>query len=235
MAVQLIDIGRIANDGTGDDLREAFIKVNQNFEEIDLRQPEQTTASNRGAIGEGVYFGKSGFDLQFKKLISGTNITLASTDNAITINATDSIQSLLVASDAGSKILSKGDDQLNILGGANVSTSISGNTLTITNTGIVELIDDTTPQLGGDLDGLQRMITNVNVIQANTLQADNLEGLVYDIDIRDIDSLLNGFDFGGITVNLRNILEYIQHAVPIDVDFGTFTAPADAPVDLGTI
>ena len=35
MTVQLINIGNVANDGTGDDLREAFIKVNQNFEEID--------------------------------------------------------------------------------------------------------------------------------------------------------------------------------------------------------
>lgn len=48
MAVQLIQIGNVANDGTGDDLREAFIKVNQNFEELDLRDDEQTTASNLG-------------------------------------------------------------------------------------------------------------------------------------------------------------------------------------------
>ena len=46
MAVQLINIGNIANDGTGDDLREAMIKINSNFEEIDLRDDEQTTASN---------------------------------------------------------------------------------------------------------------------------------------------------------------------------------------------
>ena len=32
MAVQTINIGNAANDGTGDDLREAFIKVNNNFE-----------------------------------------------------------------------------------------------------------------------------------------------------------------------------------------------------------
>ena len=27
----IVDIGTVANDGTGDDLREAFIKVNENF------------------------------------------------------------------------------------------------------------------------------------------------------------------------------------------------------------
>ena len=37
MAVQLVNIGRIANDGTGDDLREAFIKINQSLEDLDLR------------------------------------------------------------------------------------------------------------------------------------------------------------------------------------------------------
>ena len=31
MANSIINIGTLANDGTGDDLREAFIKVNNNF------------------------------------------------------------------------------------------------------------------------------------------------------------------------------------------------------------
>ena len=44
MTVNTINIGNIANDGTGDDLREAFIKVNNNFLELDARNPEQTTA-----------------------------------------------------------------------------------------------------------------------------------------------------------------------------------------------
>ena len=44
MTVSTINIGNIANDGTGDDPREAFIKVNNNLE-LDARKPEQTTAS----------------------------------------------------------------------------------------------------------------------------------------------------------------------------------------------
>lgn len=65
MAIQLINVGNIANDGTGDDLREAFIKVNQNFEELDLRDDEQTTASNIGEVGEGVFAQRLNYDLQF--------------------------------------------------------------------------------------------------------------------------------------------------------------------------
>ena len=34
MTIQNINIGNIANDGTGDDLREAFRKVNENFDEL---------------------------------------------------------------------------------------------------------------------------------------------------------------------------------------------------------
>ena len=35
MAIQRVNIGTIANDGTGDDLREAFVKVNNNFTELE--------------------------------------------------------------------------------------------------------------------------------------------------------------------------------------------------------
>ena len=37
MAIQSINIGSIANDGTGDDLREAFNKVNANFIDLDTK------------------------------------------------------------------------------------------------------------------------------------------------------------------------------------------------------
>lgn len=36
MAIQTINLGTYANDGTGDDLRSAFTKVNNNLTEIDL-------------------------------------------------------------------------------------------------------------------------------------------------------------------------------------------------------
>ena len=55
MAIQTVNIGTIANDGTGDDLREAFVKVNNNFSELDLRSPETTSASNLGSGGQGVF------------------------------------------------------------------------------------------------------------------------------------------------------------------------------------
>jgi len=86
MAVQLINIGNIANDGAGDDLREAFIKTNANFEELDLRDDEQTTVSNLGSTGEGLFAQKLAYDLEFKKIVGGAGLTLTATADNITID-----------------------------------------------------------------------------------------------------------------------------------------------------
>ena len=51
MAIQTINIGTIANDGTGDDLREAFVKVNSNFTELNARSTESTTVAYLGSAG----------------------------------------------------------------------------------------------------------------------------------------------------------------------------------------
>ena len=71
MAVTSINVGTLANDGTGDDLREAFIKVNNNFTDLDARNPEKTTASNLladDATTKGFFSTVTDFDLKFKSL-----------------------------------------------------------------------------------------------------------------------------------------------------------------------
>ena len=103
MTVSTINIGNIANDGTGDDLREAFIKVNNNFLELEARNPEQTTASNQFAdtgATAGVFKEKDGFNLKFKNITAGNNISLQTDDNQIIINTAGTV-SIQFTADAG--------------------------------------------------------------------------------------------------------------------------------------
>ena len=67
MSITTINVGTIANDSTGDDLRQAFVKVNNNFDELDLRVVPQNEAANLGA-GTGVFYSKDGAVLNFRSL-----------------------------------------------------------------------------------------------------------------------------------------------------------------------
>jgi hypothetical protein len=85
MAQQTINIGNVVNDGLGDDLRTAFQKVNANF--TDLSTSLTVTASNLGTAGEGIFKQKTGTNLEFKRLLAGTKITLDSFTESIRINS----------------------------------------------------------------------------------------------------------------------------------------------------
>lgn len=50
MAQQTINIGSVANDGTGDSLREAGAKINENFTEIYSNILENETVSANGTV-----------------------------------------------------------------------------------------------------------------------------------------------------------------------------------------
>jgi hypothetical protein len=84
MVIDLVDLGTFPNDGTGDDLRTAFEKVNANFTNID--NSIVIGALNIGA-GTGVFASKSGDNLEFKSLVSGANINISTNANTITIAA----------------------------------------------------------------------------------------------------------------------------------------------------
>ena len=55
MSVKKINIGQLANDGTGDDIRTAFDKVNDNFEDLNARFPTAASGENVGPTGEGIF------------------------------------------------------------------------------------------------------------------------------------------------------------------------------------
>ena len=233
MAIQTIKIGTLANDGTGDDLREAFIKTNQNFEDLDLRSPESTTASNLGNVGEGVFYQKAGSDLQFKKIVQGANVTLTSSTNGITVNALGGLQQLNVVSDSGSIQLADGST-LNIQGGNGATTALAGNVLTVST--ITELSTDTTPALGGSLDA-----NGNNLINGGTLTASNfvgpvlgdLTGLVHGIDVRLMAPNTAGFNFGNMNNTIASLIDWL--IAEIDIDFGSYLVPDSRSFDAGNI
>tara|TARA_B100001287_G_scaffold273438_1_gene276869 strand:+ start:598 stop:1302 length:705 start_codon:yes stop_codon:yes gene_type:complete len=233
MALQTINIGTLANDGTGDDLREAFIKVNQNFDDLDLRSPESTTVNNLGNAGEGVFAQKVGSQLQLKKLVQGSNITLTSSTTGITINATGGLQQLNVVSDSGSMQLADGGT-LNIFGGAGASTSVNGNVLTIASQ--AEVKSDTTPELGGNLNAGGNDISNVNTLTASNFSGaltGNVTGLVHGVDIRNIEPNTAGFDFGSLSNDIRGLSDWLIYET--DIDFGAILTPDARSFDAGVL
>lgn len=232
MAVQLINIGNVANDGTGDDLREAFIKVNQNFEELDLRDDEQTTASNLGALGEGIFSNRVNYDLQFKKISAGSNITLTADAEKIII-AADAVSDITFNADTGSNVL-QASSAFTFSGGTGISTQIVDGVLTIENTGLSELSADTSPQLGADLDAQAFNLLNVGSISAANVVG-SFTGLVngYDPAVAGVYFANNAWDFKNIFTTPKNIIEWLIYST--DVDLGPFINPDEEyTIDNGT-
>lgn len=83
MAIETINLGNYANDGTGDDLRTAFTKVNANFAFLDA-EAAINNGENLGA-GFGIFKQASGASLQFKGLTSGDS-SVVFTSSADSIN-----------------------------------------------------------------------------------------------------------------------------------------------------
>ena len=230
MAITYINTGTIANDGTGDALREAFIKVNDNFEDLDLRTIEQTQFENIGSIGVGIFAGKTDNTAEFKKLVGGTNITVTEANSTIVLDVDDALDELLIIADNGSLTISSGQS-MNLIGGNGVVTDVSGQTLTVELDTQNIVARDSNPTLSAALDANSNDIVSAGTITANQFNGP-IDGLVFGYDVREFGPYLSGFDFGNIRQTSTNALQYIMYN--IDIDFGVID-PEDRSntVDLG--
>lgn len=63
MAQEVINIGAAPNDGTGDPIRTAYGKCNNNFNELYSRYQQQIPTTSVGSVGDlaGMYAADSGF------------------------------------------------------------------------------------------------------------------------------------------------------------------------------
>jgi len=156
MTIQTVNLGSYANDGTGDDLRTAFTKVNDNTAELDLTRV--VSAANLG-LGAEIFKEKVDKNLQLRKINAGINITVTQNANDITIATPDSINNL---------------------------------------------VEDTTPQLGGNLD-----LNSFNVIGTGSI---DIEGVVIaneftgNVIVRNSDLTIEAYntttsDYNSVSVN----------------------------------
>ena len=225
MAQSGINIGQLANDGTGDDLREAFVKVNNNFTELYARSPESTTAVNLvadDATTAGLFAQKSSQELQFKSLKAGPNVSLSTSNNQVTITSSG-IVSILFTTDAGSVGPINASGVARFLGTGGTATTGSGTDVTIDS----KLERETSPKLTATLN-----LNNQNLTNGGTITASNFDGLVRGKNVADIDSVV-GFDFGGIQGGISNIIEWLE--ADNSVNLGTVASPSSKGVDLGSI
>lgn len=199
MTIQNINIGVNANDGTGDDLRTAFLKVNDNFQFLAGRGGETNTGANLGG-GEGQLFsGKTNETLNFRTLAHGPGITVNQVGNVITIASTIAVQPSITtfgASEGSPYTAYTAGERINILGEGNITTSIVGQNLTIN--GAFELSNDIAPTLSASL-----TLNGWNIVGTGNINVNGtLAGTGITVNTATINTSLtvNG------TVNLANIL-----------------------------
>ena len=149
MAIQIIGIGTVADDGTGDRLRVAGDKINDNFNEIYTTLGDGSTlntgvtAVNNATANELVTIGATTTELDAEANLTFDGTTLAVTGNITvpndgdigSVGATDAIQ----ISSAG--IVTFKDDIL-IKDGGTIGVASSTSAITIASTGIVTFVDD---------------------------------------------------------------------------------------------
>lgn len=179
MAIQTINLGTYANDGTGDDLRVAFQKVNANILEL----ASTIYGANVGAvppisgIGQGelwwstvegrlyIYYngawidaspvdGFVTYDITAETVAGGANLKLNGTDLSVdTIKFASGANITVTRTDAGTITLSSESYTGNVTGNltGNVTGNLTGNTSGV-HTGTVN--GNVTGNLLGDTDGL---------------------------------------------------------------------------------
>ena len=186
MAKQTIDIGSQPNDGTGDSLREGAQKINSNFNEIyqsfgdgfnlsELTIGTATTAGFAQTAGiatnaQNLNGQPASFYLNYNNL---NNLpTIPTNTNQLTNGAGYITNTALVgyATDGDLVGFQTAGNLVgfitNIQAGAGISVfeSPAGNFIVTSTGGLVEIVGDTTPQLGGDLDLNARTINGTGNI-----------------------------------------------------------------------
>jgi hypothetical protein len=134
--LQTINLGSYPNDGTGDDLRTAFLKVNSNFQTL-FSEGAVTNGANLGS-GVALFSGKNTntSNLEFKTLVSDGSVNITNQGNTLLLSAVTNLQSQT------NPVLG-GDLNLNghIISGGDVQTTVFSYDMQINNNLLSTLIE----------------------------------------------------------------------------------------------
>ena len=248
---RLVDVGDVANDGSGDDLREAFIKLNENIVYVGDRIGEAVSGVNLGP-GEPIYKSVANAQLSFRSIGAAGNLSVATVDDVITLrfnpnspvnfNGQDitgigEIIADFIHADVTGNVIGDlrgsvfADDSTLIIDGitgqlfgtlhGNVTGNITGN-----------LTGDVTGDVTGNLLG------NVTGNLTGNVLGD-VTGLVRStttntfVDVNNIEDRINTFDYGVINPVFVDPISYFLYAV--GTDMGTFNNPSEFGIDAGSI
>lgn len=218
MAIQALNVGLIANDGTGDNLREAFIKINNNFDDLDTRVAS-VSAEN---VGTGVFSLKDDEGdntLRFRGLAVdpeyADTIGLRYSEDFNTIYIQGRSASYRITD--GTTTIERSVEQVltfNGTGGVNITADNATATLNIDS----QLANENNPSLGTVLDANDNNIVNINKLN--------------DIAMSEIEKGF-GWNFGTTSTFRTSIFDWFINT--IDIDFGTILDPAAEEVDFGIL
>jgi len=227
MAIETINLGNLINDGLGDDLRTAFLKVNNNFNFLNLELG--ITGANIGAAGVGIFKDKIDGKLLLKNIAPGDSTIVVIDDND-TVKISSPLQNIFsnIGTPEGPVSASSPSTTVNFVEGDNVRITKSGNNITFN-------ADIVSTSLTGDLNlNLNNILGEGNIDIDGTITANNFIGSVRGIDIRPIRNAVFDFDFGKIILGrYSNVTEFLLTIG--DFDFGSIDSPNLLELDLGSI
>ncbi len=212
MNITLIDIGSIANDGTGDDLRTAFQKVNENFVELETSIDASTVASNVGG-GVGIFKQKVENTLQFKSLDSDDKLALTLDGDKIVISTDFVGKDIEVGS-----LTATGSVEANTMTASMFNGAVNGN-----------LMGRVFPSHPDYIIGAGNIIG----VQPNPGLPNYRPARVDGVSIQDLNRTINTFDFGTLDNQYTSAFQYLLSYVGLDL--GTIISPTELSIDAGTL
>jgi hypothetical protein len=220
--LQEINLGQAINDGTGDDLRTAFLKVIANFQYLEGEITQPVDAANVGAVEQGVFKEKIDNILYFKSIVAGDNIEIQTTPDTIIVSTTQGLD------------LKNNDIE-------NVGNLLVKGTITLDPTTNSELVGTTNGLHFGIVQGSVYAPPSMFGLKGDVvgrspdvgeLSPDYDPAKVDGVAVKDLNRTVNNFDFGSIN-NISSPLQYILSQ--IGVNFGTVASATLINIDLGGI